>query len=34
MKARDIFGGARVPYWIAGIVVAMIGGATLLGRLA
>lgn len=26
--------GARVPFWIAGIAVAMFGGAYLIGRLA
>lgn len=34
MKARDILGGARVPFWIVGISVAVIGGAHLIGRLA
>ena len=38
MKARRLADrladGARVPFWIVGISVALVGGAHLIGRLA
>jgi hypothetical protein len=38
MKARRFIDrladGARVPFWIAGISIGLVGGAHLIGRLA